>query len=92
MNQTVKSCPKNFKNAEMKLFKIMNKIDSLKLSNSYVLLLEIHKNGKSVCLKGKSLRYFLFSVVIVCVLAFSARWIYNEFSGRPVSMFQSLFS
>ncbi|XP_075971250.1 uncharacterized protein LOC142973449 [Anticarsia gemmatalis] len=85
MNQPVlrpKTCVKTYKAAELKVLKIINKIDSLKLSNSYISRLEIPKNEKGVFLNGKSLSYFFISVVIILFCGFGARWIYTEFFGR----------
>ncbi|CAB3222812.1 unnamed protein product [Arctia plantaginis] len=92
MNQSLrpKTCSKNYKTAELKLQKIINKIDSLKLNNSYVSRLEVSKSDKTGfgLLKGKSLVYLLSSVVVTLVSLLSAQWISHELIGQTNCVLQ----
>lgn len=88
MNQSLKpkTCSKNYKTAELKLQKIINKIDSLKLSTSYVARLDVRKSANWSLVKRKSLVYLLSSVVVTLLSLFSAQWISLELIGQTVRL------
>lgn len=79
--QTSKTCAKTYKTAELKVMKILNKIDSLKLSNSYIARLDIPKSNvkKEKVLGRKTSSYIVLIAVLISAFVFSARWIYTEF-------------
>lgn len=68
--------------------KILNKIDSLKLSNSYIARLDIPKYSekKEKVLGRKTSSYIVLIAVLISAFVFSARWIYTEFLESRVSM------
>lgn len=84
-----KVCAKTYKTAELKMMKILNKIDSLKLSNSYIARLDIPKSSekKEKVLGRKTSSYIVLIAVLISAFVFSARWIYTEFLESRVSLF-----
>lgn len=87
MSQSVrpKSCAKSYKTAELKVLKILSKIDSLKLNSSYISQLDIPKSSESNVLLRKSTVYVLLAAVLVGVMLLSARWVHKELLGNRVS-------
>ncbi|XP_026738372.1 uncharacterized protein LOC113506432 [Trichoplusia ni] len=84
MSQSVrpKSCAKTYKTAELKVLKILSKIDSLKLSSSYISQLDIPKSSESNVLRRKSTVYVSLAAVLVGVMLLSARWVHKELLGN----------
>ncbi|KAH9629830.1 hypothetical protein HF086_011480 [Spodoptera exigua] len=79
-----KTCAKTYKTAELKVMKILNKIDSLKLSNSYIAQLDIPKISGEKVFGRKSSSYVVLIAVLISAFLLSARWIYTEFlESRP---------
>ncbi|KAG6438494.1 hypothetical protein O3G_MSEX000013 [Manduca sexta] len=81
MTQTTrpKICDKKLKTAELKINKILQKIDSLQLNNSYTSRLEV-ETGKSVVSVG-NIKKFIIVIFVLFFINF-AQWLYFEFFGR----------
>ena len=68
--ERTKVCEKKLKNAELKLNKILNKIDVLKLNNYYLSDLDVHNNNKKWYfrgLNGKLKRCLFFGTTLLLV-------------------------
>lgn len=78
MNQKPKPCEKKRKTAELKLQKILNKIEQFKLNDFYVSRLSSHR--KRECKIGISKRRILFATVVAAV--WLGYWIHTEFSSE----------
>lgn len=87
MNQAIRSktCAKTYKTAELKVMKILNKIDCLKLSNSYISRLDMPRNSEKKVFGGKSAGYVLWTAALIFLGLISARWVYVELLGSRVS-------
>ena len=91
MSQAIRSktCAKTYKTAELKVLKILNKIDSLKLSNSYISRLDIPRNSEKKVFGAKPAGYVWWSAVLIFIGLISARWVYTELLGSRVSCYTS---
>lgn len=88
MNQPIRSktCAKTYKTAELKVLKILNKIDSLKLSNSYISRLDIPRSNEKKGFGVSSARCTFLTAGLIFVLMISGRWVYTEVLGSRVSL------
>lgn len=80
-----KTCDKKFKTAELKVLKILSKIESLKLSNSYISRLDIpgEKREFRIHFHGKPKCYFL--CFIISILLIGAWRIYSEIETKVIT-------
>lgn len=90
MNTTqVKTCEKKLKAAELKISKILNKIDSLNLNSSYISKLNVKGKRKiSLVFLSKSQWFNVsFAIVVFSVLISVVWWAYTEWPSSQVSTF-----
>lgn len=78
-----KTCEKKLKTAELKLLKIINKIDNLKLNSSYLARLDIHTTGSNF-LDGNRMWFISFFVIF---LILSGQWIFNELNSKVIYLY-----
>jgi hypothetical protein len=83
MSQTVKTKEKSNKLSEIKIQKILNKIESLNLSYSYISQLKLPGKGN----KGNKLflwnsKIYSAVAIIVLALSISLKWFYNEWTTK----------
>lgn len=84
-----KSCEKKIKTAEMKMLKIINKIESLKLNSSYISRLEIMENSL-ITLPVKNKTWF-FVFVVVLMFLYYGTGVYNDFTLNKVRQISFMF-
>lgn len=85
MNQPkLKTCEKKLKLAESKVEKILNRIEAMKLNNSFTSQLAVLKPSKTIFSLNKSKLHVVYAVIAVIVLVFGARWIYREWPSSQV--------
>ncbi|XP_045765636.1 uncharacterized protein LOC123867583 [Maniola jurtina] len=76
-HQTIKICEKKIKLAELKLSKVLHKIESLKLNNYFISRLDTSSCKRNWnFLKVANVKHVL--VVIIAVLVIGCWWIYSE--------------
>lgn len=84
MSQThTKVCDKKIKIAELKVMKILSKIENVKLGNSYISRLHIPNNGKELNSKTSKFKskYFYFSIAFFIFVS-SVWWVYPNYSSE----------
>ncbi|XP_026764666.1 uncharacterized protein LOC113523001 [Galleria mellonella] len=84
MSQTnQKTCEKKLKIAEQKVIKILNKIESLKLNNSYISQLDFQDKVNGYKLKiGYTKCNIVLSFIILMISLLSVKWFYGEFTTK----------
>lgn len=77
-----KLCDKKFKTAELKVLKILNKIESLKLSNSYIssLYIPVDRSKLGKHFHGEPKIYCL--CLVLTILLFGAWRFYSEIETK----------
>ncbi|XP_023947575.2 uncharacterized protein LOC112052638 isoform X1 [Bicyclus anynana] len=74
--ERTKICEKRIKLAELKLSKILHKIDTLKVDSYFISRLDTSGCKTNNCIRGANKKHIF--VVILVALAFACRWIYSE--------------
>lgn len=94
MKHTTKIYDKKYKTAELKIIKILNKIETFKLDNSYFSQLEVSNKRKPYnfdvqflkdILKDKIHFVTVLLIILLCLIS-GLWWKYNELQGKVCSI------
>ncbi|XP_038223070.1 uncharacterized protein LOC119840502 [Zerene cesonia] len=73
-----KTCEKKLKAAELKILKILNKIEQFKLNNAYISTLNLPNKSKLFSEKFKSYCKYFVVFFVITFLAFIVSWVINQ--------------